>query len=309
MNKSKPVLSLGKKIKLLKDRKLIILNPKNLKNNLRNYGYQWFINGYNDPFMKNFDRNKNEYAFNSSSESFNDIFKYDKELRLLFTRHIADVESAFVTKIVDFISEKLVEWDGKILKIDDSTFKSIFSSSFNKEYIFNLLTKYIDENDKLFLKYNIQIKDDYLEIPIWVLCQTWSFGDTIKLFKSLNKELQYKILKTYNNLNVNTIQFIEIMTIIKKIRNISAHNNVLYNIEIKVHGKYFKFILKTDVLEFNLDYNNLHLFNLAEIVDIIKNFSNESIINELSKITKKMIINSKFIPNESKEYILMKIGY
>ena len=80
MVNNKPVLSLGKKIKLFKDRNLVITDSKK-------YGYQWFINGYNDPFMKNFDRNKNWYDYGSSSQSIIELFECDKCLRFKFLEY------------------------------------------------------------------------------------------------------------------------------------------------------------------------------------------------------------------------------
>ena len=257
--------------------------------------------------MKNFDRNKNWYDYGSSSQSIIELFECDKCLRFKFLEYTEEIESEFSTKLVDFISEKLINVDGVIFS-NNSFFNTIFSPKTNKEYIFNLLTKYIEPSDKLFLKYIEDLKINYNKIPIWILSQSWTFGDLINLFKLLNKDLQYKIIDSYKNLKVSPDQFINIMKIIKKIRNISAHKSVLYNIEINFKKEVWNPIFKNKVFDIKIENNFFNLFNLTKIIGKFTNNKSRNIIYDLELILKNKILTSKLIPKNSKFYILDKIG-
>ncbi|MDE6289326.1 MAG: Abi family protein, partial [Ureaplasma sp.] len=166
----------------------------------------------------------------------------------------------------------------------------------------------IEPNDKLFLKYNKNNELNYNKIPIWILSQCWSFGDLINLFKLLNRDLQYKIINSYKNFRINSDQFIHIMKVIKKIRNIAVHRSVLYNIEINFKTNIWEPILNNKVFNVEIENNFFNLFNLAKIVDRFTNNESRDIIYDLKLILNNNILNSKSISKNSKSYILDKIG-
>ena len=58
---SKKFKTFDEQIKLLEQKELFINDKNRLKWYLQSYNYQNFINGYNDFFMINNDRNKNKY--------------------------------------------------------------------------------------------------------------------------------------------------------------------------------------------------------------------------------------------------------
>lgn len=309
--KDKKHLTIDQQIELLKSRNLKINNVLKTKWYLERYNYQLIINGYNDPFMESFDRRKNLYDYNSSFESIIELFDYDRMISNIILSEIQNIERTLSHKIAHIISEKMnlhKKENGKILKIDKQFFKILFKEKVPFIEFKNEITKYVDKiNDSLFKKYHSNIKD----IPIWTLCMSWTFGDLIFVFKNLNKNLQKKIITSYENLSWNIDQFIKIMVVLNRIRNRAAHNNVLYNVIIKL-DQYMKYFFKiNEDLRINFSSNSLKLYDIVKIINKISNKDKDH--REIKKVfiekTIKKIILSKNIPEISKIYILSKINF
>ncbi|MDE6289336.1 MAG: Abi family protein [Ureaplasma sp.] len=306
----KPHLTIVQQIDLLKSRNLKIDDWEEIYSYLSNYSYQILINGYNDPFMKNFDRNKNEYAYNSSTRSIISLFNYDENISLLLLKDIRKVEKKLLTTITYYISDKLSKLnknDGRILEIDNSDFKQIFSNKGNREEICKLMSKYLEPTDKFILKYVDEFSEyNFYKIPIWILSIKWTFGSLIQIFKLLNKEIQYKIIYSFN-LKINIKQFIKIMGFLNIIRNKIAHGHVLYNLKFKLQDdsiQKFIFINKLDIRLINFE---LRLFDFIKIICKINNDNN--LLEKFKNETLNSIINCIYITNEPKEYICNEINF
>ena len=252
---TKQHLTIVQQIDLLKSRKLKIIDWEEIYSYLSDYSYQILINGYNDPFMKNFDRNKNEYAYNSSTKSIISLFNYDDNISSIVFKDIKKIEKKLLSKITYYISDKLNRLnkkDGKILDIDLDMFTNIFTNKNNQLEIFSLMTKYLKSTDKFVMKYmNEFSKFNFHKIPIWLLSIKWTFGSLIQIFKLLNKEIQYKIIGCFN-LKFNVAQFIKIMEYINQIRNKIAHSHVLYNFSVELKDEIIKNSLKKTIYVQNL---------------------------------------------------------
>ena len=252
--KSKIHLSIDGQIKLLLKRNLIINDIKKAKSYLSKYNYQWLINGYNAPFMKNFNKNTNWYDYGSSFESIIELMYNDVELSSNILKSIQFIEKEFAAKISFYVSSKLFSLnkkDGKIYDLNDKLFNSIFISK-NKNKIFEITSKCINKNNELFVKYNNKNGIDYKNIPVWISSLSWTFGTTIKIFKSLNKELQYKIIRSYENISWNSSHFISIMEILKIIRNNIAHNRTIYNFNIRRKNEIIRDFARKIKLQFKI---------------------------------------------------------
>ncbi|MDE5599872.1 MAG: Abi family protein, partial [Ureaplasma sp.] len=149
------------------------------------------------------------------------------------------------------------------------------------------------------------------DIPIWTLCLSWSFGDLITIFKSLNKNLQKKIINSYENLSWNIDEFIRIMTALNKVRNRTAHNNVLYNISIKLNYFMKPFFKKNFDLQISFHSNSICLYDIVKIIDKISNIDkgNRSLKTFFVEKTNEIIKLSKNIPEISKRHILNKMNF
>lgn len=137
--KQKEFKTFNEQIDLLKSRNLTIRNKHKLLSYLKLYNYQIFINGYNDPFMKNYQRITNEFQENVSENSIIDLFNFDRIIRPILLSNIQNIERRFSTMLTYVIGEKLFakgQKYGEILKFE--YFDEIFICK--------------DENDKECLK-------------------------------------------------------------------------------------------------------------------------------------------------------------
>ncbi|WP_416388856.1 Abi family protein, partial [Mycoplasmoides pirum] len=59
---------------------------------MKNYNYQNFINGYNDPFMSGFRRANNKYMDKVNEESLITLFNFDRDISKLILSNIFNIE-------------------------------------------------------------------------------------------------------------------------------------------------------------------------------------------------------------------------
>ena len=208
---NKIFLTFDEQIELLKKRNLSFnYNRKNISNKfkwyLEKYNYHNFINGYNDPFMWNFDRNTNLYRDNINAQYIINLFNFDRYLSTIFIGDILNIERNFSTQICYHILRKHKDQfkevnEGKILKLSDDEFLKIFPKINeiddklliieNIRELKNIMIRF-SRNQKPVFKYS-----DGSEYPLWVLSIYWSFGDACKIFNYLSDELKKKIISGY----------------------------------------------------------------------------------------------------------------
>ena len=248
--------------------------------------------------MKNFDLNKNEYNQKDSSKSIIELFNYDKDMSSLLFNSIKDIESTFGYKILYFINRKIND-----LTLEQNEYEKIFFAIFDKNNSNKLI-------EILCNRFNMQMNHKY--IISWIQSNLLTFGEWLKIFKHLNKELQYLIIGSYKGINWNIRQFLIIFKELNLLRNMCAHNKTIFNLKINLldYNVNFisDFILKND-LKMKIKNKKLKLFDMVLIIEKISN-RNISINLKLiftKKIVKK-IIESEFISNVAKDFILKIIG-
>lgn len=141
----------------------------------------------------------------------------------------------------------------------------------------------------------------YKNAPIWILSLYWSFGNTIKIYKYLNKtiknEIAKELIRKFERKNNNSsLMFILIM--LNDLRNIICHNNVLYNFNYKNNIKEIISFIK-DKINPNFEHNSIRIIDALKIIEYIlprskikKIFINkfeEEIVKNEDKFDKKII--------------------
>lgn len=267
----KKFLNIDEQIQLLKERNLSFNVDgndisKKIKWYLSKYNYQNFINGYNDPFMVNFDRNKNWYRDEVNAQHIIELFNFDRKLSSILIGDILSIERTFCTKICYHVLKKYKDNspkinEGKILKLSTEEFLNIFSNVENVNF----------DND-LNVKNEINVKIDVLkkkiighsrgkqpskkykindELPLWILSIYWSFGDACKIFSSLNNELKKEIVLSFFDNKIKWFSgfddsFLSIMCIFNNLRNTICHGNVIYSFKNYKNLDYInKFVMNT----------------------------------------------------------------
>lgn len=170
--KKKEFKTFTQQVKLLESKNFNVKNQSRLLSYLKLYNYQIFINGYNDPFMKNFQRINDVYQDNVSEDSIIDLFNFDRTIRHILLSNIQNIERKFSTMLTYIIGEQLFLngcKNGEILKFEN--FDKIFvCSCLDDELNESLCKKFSKIKSGLTEKY-IR-KDDassILNVPIWAL--------------------------------------------------------------------------------------------------------------------------------------------
>lgn len=303
MKYKKPFLTIKEQIKhLIQNRNLTVNNSKKLEFYLSNYNFQNIINGYNDPFMKGFRRANNQFLDNVNQDSIIELFNFDRSISNLLLSNIQNIERKFNTSFCYIVAQTMNDngfSNGDIMNALDLVFKKqrinesrcILNEVYQRS-INNILFKKYEEQPQL--------------IPIWTYGIYFSFGDLLKLFTCLKKEIQIMIIKFNFCCFQNTNDFIEIMWIIKNIRNRCCHNNVVYNLKIKNNN-----VKLNQFIDINNNKNNsIKLYDFILLLDKVNNINKYE--NTLKSVFQKKIdkfLKSNNIPDICKNEILKIMNY
>lgn len=183
---SKKFKTFDEQIKLLEQKELFINDKNRLKWYLQSYNYQNFINGYNDFFMINNDRNKNKYKKTASSDGIIELFNFDRLISKYILSSIQNIErmasTALAYTIAKIMNDNQLD-HGKIFSIkdEDILIKKIFIINEYGNKFTDIKKRFKktfeDNNDKcknIFSKYN-----NFVDIPIWTLIINATFGNII----------------------------------------------------------------------------------------------------------------------------------
>ncbi len=298
----------------------LIINDKNhAKDMLLKYNYQNFINGYNDPFLKGHDRNKN-FEPGTKFEAIEALFEFDKQLSNLIQYYVQEIERIFSTNIAYYIGIQMSKNninDGLILNIEDKKLSSYFRliNKVDSKYIYELMTRFIENrSDKLVDKYKTKINNikklDCKIIPIWTLALSWSFGDSIEIFDILSKPIKSSIVKSiFPNAMFNDYELSKIMRCTKILRNRISHNNVVFSASFSSIQAKFQYFIKANNINASLVSKNLRLMDLCKIIDCLlgkKGIS--SLEDRINNMFNKMILENTNISYSAKKYIKIKMN-
>ena len=253
MNLKKPFKTFKEQVELLKNRGLEIVNSSHLENNLKKYNYQIFINGYNDPFLSNFENRNSNYEAKCTDQMIKALFDFDRKLGNYLLHDILNFERILSTALCYKIMEKINgQYNGdstfENLDFNDDFWIDLFSNSFsyldinnnhNSKKVKLIYDKFIkgfseiykqNKEKKLFSGYK-----NFKQIPLYKLFVYLTLGDLQLIFGCINSKIQAEIITEWFS-RLGTIHpstFLYIIDLIRRIRNIVVHNEVLYNFNNK----------------------------------------------------------------------------
>lgn len=225
----KPFKTIDEQIKLLQSRSLIIQDTEKAKKYLIRNNYYNVINMYGKLLSDNFDK----YIKNASFDEITEIHYFDKELKDTLFKYISEAEKHFKSVIAYCFAETYP--NQKYAYLNTNNFAD--TKPFDVSKLISDISQIIQK--KLHKKRDNAIKHYYNkhgDVPIWVLINEMTFGQTINFYKNLKPYLKNRIATELNDfLNANTSNTIKItpnhilsyMKNICEIRNCVAHNNKL----------------------------------------------------------------------------------
>lgn len=247
--KNKPFKTIDEQIEILERRNLNIKDKNFAKKYLLYNNYYNTINTYSKFLVFQND----DYLENTDFEYIINIHYFDKELKSILFKYIIEAEHHFKSVIAYRYSEKFKDTSYSYLYLNNYSQNRVlqiakFISSISK--IIQEKTEknnYKNEHKNAILHY----KSNYGIVPIWVLINFMTLGQTVKFYSFLDDGLKNKIAKDMNyflidNTDLNTIltkeELFSYLKNIVELRNVVAHNNRLFNFKCKSSSKFNKYI-------------------------------------------------------------------
>lgn len=219
-------------ITLLKSRGLNFENIDAAEKILRRINYYNLINPFGKPFLvKNTSEQGDKYINEAYFEQIYSFYNFDKNLSMLFLRRLLQIESSFKSIISHVISSKTNNCHKHQIYLSQSIFEVVKNEreKENNQKLLDSLADKINNSNKIYIKHNLK---RYNNVPFWVLSNDMTFAETIYYYQKLSEQDKNKIsfyMRGENKeVKVTLKQFQSILYILKDLRNLLAHNEVIY---------------------------------------------------------------------------------
>lgn len=291
---TRPFKSLEDQIQVLKSRNLTITDEQVAKQKLLENNYYNVVNGYKSMFLRKDNQgnliNPEKFILNSTFDELFDLYEFDKELKNKIFKYILIFEKTLKSYIAYKFSEKFIE---------EFPYLNINNYSKNKNDIINVMksmailsNKVKDKKDENSIEHYLKYHDD---LPLWVLINQMTFGETSKFFSALDDSLKdiiasifsknYKANYNLTNLNLTATDLQQVIKIAIFFRNICAHDNILFSFKLKKGIKISRISLFLDANVKGINFQGTKLFDLICSLKLVlpkKDFQN--LIDDLEKI-------------------------
>lgn len=215
-----------KQIEILKSKGLIINNEQDVMYKLARTNYYALINAYREPFLA--DRKQGErstYITGARFEEIFEIYKFDRNIRVIFLKYMLILENNFKSAISYEFSKiygyqdylRLENFDNK-----QSNVKDIFNLI---SWLMESLSRSISKND--YITYYIE---KYNYVPFWVLSNTLTLGSIINFYRLMKEDEREYIAKNYFGVKSEDLQ--AYIRLVNSYRNICAHNERFYCVAV-----------------------------------------------------------------------------
>ncbi len=221
MKFTKSAKSYEDQILLLKKRGLIVEDEKNALHVLMNVNY-YRLSAYFIPFQIK----KDIFIEGTTFDDVFRLYKFDRNLRLLFLDIIELIEISIRTKVAYYLA---------------STYGAFGYTNINI-YIHNdlalkwmkRLEETVDKSREVFVKEYFKKHKNEKYLPIWKAIETMSFGDLSILYKLLKSSDKQKIAR--NNYTIDKAILTSWLHALVYIRNLCAHHSRLWNRLLSITG-------------------------------------------------------------------------
>ena len=285
-------ITLDEQIKLLSERGMIISNVEKAKEVLDDVGY-YRLGYYWFPFEKSYPNKNNrthEFVPETKFDSAVKLYYFDFYLRSLLLRALSRIEISFRTKVIYMVSNEYVDIPSWFAD------NSVVSNKQVKHYEDGGYKAIRDKNATLRLHHSHYPDDEYA--PAWKTIEYMTLGEVFHLFKTIRDENIKKKIAT--EFGIRTLVTLEsYLEVIKNIRNVCAHSNVLYDFTPE------KSIRKGPAMMKGIADNQTLNGAVRVILYMLKQISNKRYLELLKEIDELI---TKYGVNEDVRNILLNIS-
>lgn len=217
----KHYMTIDEQVNFLKnEKKLKFKSEKLAKRVLQEVGYYKLINAYKIPFIIN-----NQYLDNVYFEDIYNLYKFDTELKTIVFEAATNIEINFKSLLSEVISSqygikekiylKKENFAPDTGKADEYTFAQM------KKHIKDSIKKQVDNMQPAVKWYN----ENYKYFPFWVVVNILTIGSVSRIYGKLKDSDKIIVAKNYKFPYDYLGSYIRHINLV---RNICAHNDVLY---------------------------------------------------------------------------------
>lgn len=304
----KPFKTYRQQLGILRKRNMIINDGSKAIKILKRENYYNIINGYKDIFIDKNATTDEKFKTGTKFEHVYALYEFDRNLRGIFLKYILKLESVMKSKISYFFSEKY--------KASFNYFNTSNFDNNNLAEVTKLITRIsstIEQNTKNKNGQICHYLNNYQNLPLWVLMKKLDFGGTSYFYSVLETLLKDRIcreiLEDYKReYSLNTIltndsaQLGKILFFVNKFRNACAHDERLYNLNVRNNKK----------IKFQHFYNPsiVNKYNLFDLLVVLKIFLLKKDFKRLSKSLEREFDNlSQEIPSNIFNLVQIEMGF
>lgn len=222
----KPFLSYEAQLQnLVYRKKLLVHDPQYAISKLHDVCYYSLIDGYKDLFYNPMTR---IYEPGTRFEDIVALYEFDEKLRALIFQYICHIEQ----KLRSLISYTFCEMysENQIAYLTHTNYNYTKKSQLGIQKLIKHL--YFEANINTEHAYVLHQRNTYKNVPLWVIMNTLTIGQTSKMYSFLTSSMQSKISRNYKNVSEKELsQYLKVLT---HFRNICAHNERLFSF----HSRY-----------------------------------------------------------------------
>jgi abortive infection bacteriophage resistance protein len=221
---TKPPLAVQEQINLLKSRGLQIPDEARATRYLQNISY-YRLSGYMYPFLA--DAKQHQFKKGTVFEDILDLYRFDRELRLLVFSAIEKIEIALRSQITNEFSVALQNpfW---------YTEAKYFADPVKHASFLDGLSPYVSRSNDVFIKHFYNTYNNPWP-PVWVIFEILSMGQFSILYSITAKSPPRKAVADYFGVK-ETVLTTWLHTLVY-VRNICAHHARLWNKDLRIPVK------------------------------------------------------------------------
>ena len=222
----KEYLSIKEQIELLKKRGMIFKDEEEATKKLTFINY-YKIKEASLPFFRN-----NKYLENTTFENIIFRFYEDRNLRLYFMRIIEKIEISLKTNFSRILGREYGEVGYLNFKqwTDNDEYCKYYIKYKQKDFNIRKIKSLHRSENRLLKEYSNNIN----KIPVWLIVDTLTFGEILELYKLMKMDYKKEIAQNHN---ISVSIFISWLENINLIRNLSAHNSNVLDVDFKTKPK------------------------------------------------------------------------
>lgn len=273
------IIDIKEMIKSLKKQGLTIDDPKRLEKYLHNCNFHTLINGYSEIFLNPLKPQR--YLKESSSNQIIALYNFDNNFSNHLLRYLLKIEKKLNTLVAYALINVYQIEDKCLLKLNpDYLKKKVFKnlntngSGWTFEYLIGQLVKFLEVNgdtNKYEAKNVKSNQEKWREVPLDLMCLTWSFTTTFLVFSSIDELLADYIADKFNVTVRNTSGFIDFIHNCLYLRNMISHGFKIYDLKPKYQSS---MINKLYYDLFNVNIKTLGLYELLKLIEFFAEVPN-----------------------------------